>query len=177
MRRPDVDAAGVVVGDARLPLVAAEEQADEVGDPRRQRDVMEEDEKYIAAPLYATRLVGPFEQVFMKELKVLRRGVELADSSHQHFQSVVLPSFEAAAKEWGERFVDEFPDIPSGTSLRTRDPEAPTAASVVFDSTAPIDDLLVFVGCSAIDGPGGTTAIRYAPPLGHAAPEKLRSNL
>jgi hypothetical protein len=67
-------------------------------------DVMEEDEKYIAAPLYATRLVGPFEQVFMKELKVLRRGVELADSSHQHFQSVVLPSFEAAAKEFYQRY-------------------------------------------------------------------------
>ncbi|MBS1124735.1 MAG: hypothetical protein H6Q90_6963, partial [Deltaproteobacteria bacterium] len=50
---------------------------------------------------------------------------------------------EAAATEWSDRFGDDFPDIPLGTSLRTRDPENPTAAATSFDSTEVIDDLLV----------------------------------
>jgi hypothetical protein len=65
----------------------------------------------------------------------------------------------AAAQHWGELITDDFPAIPVGTDVRTRDPEAPTAAASSFPGDVAIDDLLIFAGCSAIDGPGGTLAV------------------
>lgn len=66
---------------------------------------------------------------------------------------------EAAAQHWGNLLADDFPAIPIGTDVRTRDPEAPTAASSSFPSDVEIDDVLIFAGCSAIDGAGGTLAL------------------
>lgn len=66
---------------------------------------------------------------------------------------------EAAAQHWGNLLADDFPAIPLGTDVRTRDPEAPTAAAMSFPSDVAIDDVLIFAGCSAIDGPGGTLAV------------------
>lgn len=66
---------------------------------------------------------------------------------------------EAAAQHWSNLLVDDFPAIPTGTDIRTRDPEAPTAAAMAFPSNAAIDDVLIFAGCSAIDGAGGTLAV------------------
>lgn len=66
---------------------------------------------------------------------------------------------EAAAQHWADLLVDDFPDVPAGTDIRTRDPEAPNVAATSFPSTAVIDDVLIFVGCSAIDGAGGTLAV------------------
>lgn len=66
---------------------------------------------------------------------------------------------EAAARHWGALLVDEFPDIPAGTSVRTRDPEAPTAAATSFDIDVAIEDVLIFAGCGTIDGVGGTLAL------------------
>jgi len=65
---------------------------------------------------------------------------------------------EAAAQHWNNLLVDDFPPIPLGTDIRTRDPETPTAAAMSFPSTVAIDDVMIFVGCAAIDGPGGTLA-------------------
>jgi hypothetical protein len=70
----------------------------------RMLDVMEEDGKYIAAPLYYDRLVQPFEQLWVRELKNLLRGVEMPAFSYQDFESEVLPRTERAAKEFYQQY-------------------------------------------------------------------------
>lgn len=67
-------------------------------------------------------------------------------------------TLEAAAATWSLRLGDDFAEIPAGTSVRTRDPEAPDAAATSFPIDAPIDDVLIFAGCSTIDGDGGVLA-------------------
>jgi hypothetical protein len=67
-------------------------------------------------------------------------------------------ALEAAAQHWEDLIVDDFPPIPLGTDIRTRDPETPTQAAMAFPSDVAIDDVLIFVGCAANDGPGGTLA-------------------
>jgi hypothetical protein len=68
--------------------------------------------------------------------------------------------------------------IPAGTSIRTRDPEAPDAEGVSFASDVAIDDLLVFVGCSNIDGPGGVTATsNHAAAIASVADPQLQARL
>ena len=68
-------------------------------------------------------------------------------------------TLEAAAASWGRIFSDDFPAIPAGTEVRTRHPEAPGESGFGFVIDREIDDLLVFVGCSEMDGVGGTMAI------------------
>lgn len=58
-------------------------------------------------------------------------------------------TLEAAAAAWGSILRDEFEDIPVGTSIRSRDPEAPAAEAMNFVSDEAIDDVLVFVGCAS----------------------------
>lgn len=67
-------------------------------------------------------------------------------------------ALEAAAQHWEDLLVDDFPSIPLGTDIRTRNPQTPTAAAMSFPSDVAIDDVLIFVGCAANDGPGGTLA-------------------
>ncbi len=66
---------------------------------------------------------------------------------------------EQAAARWGQIFVGGYPSVPAGTPLRSRDPEQPGEPSATFSLEIDIDDLIVFVGCSTIDGPSGTTAM------------------
>lgn len=87
-------------------------------------------------------------------------------------------TLEAAASSWGQLLADDFPSIPSGTSVRTRDPQDPGGEGITFAIDREIDDILVFVGCSEIDGPGGTNAIsNHAAALASVSDSELRNAL
>tara|TARA_R110002096_G_scaffold435826_2_gene663624 strand:- start:168955 stop:169818 length:864 start_codon:yes stop_codon:yes gene_type:complete len=87
-------------------------------------------------------------------------------------------TLEAAAVSWGRLLGDDFPSIPSGTSVRTRDPQNPDGEGITFEIDREIDDVLVFVGCSEIDGPGGTNAIsNHAAALASVSDSELRNAL
>lgn len=68
-------------------------------------------------------------------------------------------TLEAAAAAWGRIFANDYPAIPAGTQVRTRNPETPYEGGMGFAVDAEIDDLLIFVGCSRQDGDGGQTAV------------------
>lgn len=74
------------------------------------------------------------------------------------FTPAARATLEAAAAAWGDAIGDDFEMIPAGTSVRSRDPEAPEVDGTSFNIDVAIDDVLVFVGCSHIDGPSGITA-------------------
>ncbi|MEZ4368159.1 MAG: hypothetical protein R2939_18045 [Kofleriaceae bacterium] len=94
------------------------------------------------------------------------------------FTPAARTTLAAAAAAWGATFTDDFFEIPAGTSVRTRDPEAPTADGMAFDLDVAIDDLLVFVGCSHIDGPSGVTATsNHSAALGSVVDGALRAQL
>ncbi|GGL79137.1 matrixin family metalloprotease [Wenxinia marina] len=63
-------------------------------------------------------------------------------------------ALEAAAAIWEAALLDEFDEVPAGTAFTVDDPsDAGTRRPIVLD--APIDDLLVFAGAEALDGPLG----------------------
>lgn len=68
---------------------------------------------------------------------------------------------DAAAGEWEAHILSEFDDIPAGTALRSRHPEAPGDPGMVFEIEYAIDDLVVFPGYAAIDGPTGSLALTF----------------
>jgi len=70
---------------------------------------------------------------------------------------------DAAAAEWATRLSDDFPDIPAGTDVRSRDPEQPDMPGLNFPIEDPIDDVLVFVGCAPTSG--GTARSNHAAAL------------
>ncbi len=85
-------------------------------------------------------------------------------------------TLEAAALIWGRLLSDDFPAVPAGTPLLTRDPEMPTVAASMVTSTAPADDLLIFVGSS--DLPGTTLgSSRSLAGLSGVADPTLQSSL
>jgi Bacterial pre-peptidase C-terminal domain/Calx-beta domain/CARDB/Ser-Thr-rich glycosyl-phosphatidyl-inositol-anchored membrane family len=65
-------------------------------------------------------------------------------------------ALESAADIWESLILDEFADIPVGTTLNVRNPITNTTS--LISSTSVIDDLLIFVGATSIDGPLNTTA-------------------
>lgn len=67
-------------------------------------------------------------------------------------------ALEAAAAEWERIIEEDFEDIPAGTEVLSRDPESPSEPGQTFVMDEPIDDLVIFVGFSAPDGPGGQLA-------------------
>ena len=94
------------------------------------------------------------------------------------FDPAARATLTAAAASWSARLGDDFEMIPAGTSIRTRDPEAPDAEGMSFASDVAIDDLLVFVGCSDIDGPGGVTATsNHAAAIGSVTDLQLQARL
>ena len=85
---------------------------------------------------------------------------------------------EEAAKSWGRVLGDDFPSIPAGTSVRTRNPENPTVSGMSFPIDREIDDVLIFMGCSDIDGPGGINAMsNHAAALNSVTDSTLRNAL
>ena len=67
-----------------------------------------------------------------------------------------------AAASWEQYVASDFTAIPAGTYVRARDPQNPDAGGSNFTVSYPIDDLVLFVGSSTIDGPGGTLAAAYS---------------
>ncbi len=72
-------------------------------------DAIEEDgetnpSKLGAAPLYATKLVDPFDQMLEKLVKMLRRRVILAADFWTRFEESDLPSFLKAAEEFYQEY-------------------------------------------------------------------------
>jgi|SRR5688572_14812782 len=65
---------------------------------------------------------------------------------------------EETAKLWGRLITSDFPTVPAGTELKVRDPEHPSDPAVDLVAPADIDNILVFVGSAAIDGPQGALA-------------------
>jgi hypothetical protein len=64
----------------------------------------------------------------------------------------------AAADAWGRLLADEFEDVPAGTRIQVRDPEAPDEPAVDVTLDDAIDDIVIFVAAAAFDGRGGVTA-------------------
>lgn len=84
-------------------------------------------------------------------------------------------ALEAAARIWSEHLVDDFEDIPSGTTVRVQDPEDLEASGMNFVIDRDIDDLLVFVACASLGGPNGFT--RTSAAIGSVEDPELRSRL
>ena len=82
----------------------------------------------------------------------------------------------AAAASWEQFIGSDFTAIPAGTSIRTRDPENADGGMNV-SVTYPIDDLVVFIGSSKIDGKGGTLAGAYSSLTVGGMPAELSASL
>jgi hypothetical protein len=65
-------------------------------------------------------------------------------------------ALEAAASIWEKIILDEFNDVPIGTSIQATNPQ--TGNSSIFTSDTAIDDLLIFVGARDL-GTGGTLGL------------------
>lgn len=65
-------------------------------------------------------------------------------------------ALEGAARIWGRLVQDDFPMVPKGTFVKVRDPEHPAEPAQAFDIDDDIEDLVIFVGSSALAG--STTA-------------------
>ncbi len=87
-------------------------------------------------------------------------------------------TLEGAARIWGRLLQDDFGTVPAGTALKIRDPEHPGVMAMPVTSNVDIEDLLVFVGSSAIDGESGTLAMS-SPTAGinDVADDTLRQSL
>jgi hypothetical protein len=65
---------------------------------------------------------------------------------------------EHAASHWTLHLANDFETVPAGTTVLTRDPQAPAGQSYTFPIEQDIDDLLVFVASTNLDGVGGDLA-------------------
>lgn len=63
---------------------------------------------------------------------------------------------DASAMAWSTYIDSEFANIPAGTALRARHPEHIDMEGMVFTLDYEIDDFVLLVGTTAIDGIGGT---------------------
>lgn len=61
-------------------------------------------------------------------------------------------ALQGAARIWGRLVQDDFAMVPKGTHVRVRDPEHPAEPAQALDIDEDIDDLVVFVGSSALAG-------------------------
>lgn len=76
---------------------------------------------------------------------------------------------ELAAATWSERLRDDFPEIPSGTPIALKSVEHLDDPILEFEIEHPIDDLLVFVGCtSELAGTRESARTRTAAKITHA---------
>lgn len=84
-------------------------------------------------------------------------------------------ALDAAAAGWSAILLDDFEDIPAGTTIRTRDPESPSASATNFPSDSVIDDVLIFVGCSSFEG--GLAQSNHAAALSSVSDVELATRL
>ncbi len=80
----------------------------------------------------------------------------------QYFSRERRLVLRTAAASWEQFIGSDFTAIPPNTSIRARDPENPDAGGINFTVSYPIDDLVIFVGASTIDGPGGTLGTAFS---------------
>ncbi len=85
------------------------------------------------------------------------------DTKKRFADPVLRATLEAAAQQWASIIAEKFDDIPAGTEILMRDPQAPAEPATVWPIDYAIDDLLVFVGFADIDGPGGLLALSFPP--------------
>jgi hypothetical protein len=78
--------------------------------------------------------------------------------TQQAFTAERRAAIEWAADFWACSIDDEFDDVPALTALRTRHPEHLDEPGMVFTVDYDIDDLVIFVAFTAIDGPSMTLA-------------------
>ncbi len=82
-----------------------------------------------------------------------------------------------AAASWEQFIGSDFAALPAGTTVRARDPENTTDGGTNFSVTYPIDDVVVFVGSTTIDGRGGTLARAYSSYTSSGASADLAATL
>jgi hypothetical protein len=68
----------------------------------------------------------------------------------------------AAAASWEQFIGSDFSPVPAGTNIRARNPENPDAGGNNLTVSYPIDDLVIFVGSTIIDGPHGRLGSAYS---------------
>ncbi len=74
------------------------------------------------------------------------------------FVPLVRETMQAAADVWSGYIVDDFDNVPAGTMLRCRHPERIDEPGITFDIEYEIEDLVVFVGFTELDGLRGNQA-------------------
>lgn len=74
------------------------------------------------------------------------------------FVPLARETMEAAADVWSGLIADDFENVPEGTMLRCRHPERIDEPGITFDVDYEIEDLVVFVGFTDIDGLRGNQA-------------------
>ncbi len=84
---------------------------------------------------------------------------------------------DEAAAIWGRLLLDDFDAVPAGTPLLTRDPEDPGAESIELAAEQAVDDVIVFVGASLLDGKGGLTARSFPSAKVEVGDEGLSASL
>lgn len=98
------------------------------------------------------------------------------DTSGWFADPVRRRALEAAAAIWSARIVDDFENIPVGTTVRVQDPEDPDATGMNFAIDREIDDVLVFVACASL--PGTHNAItRSSAAIGSVSDPALSARL
>jgi hypothetical protein len=85
-------------------------------------------------------------------------GFEYAYDTVAHFDEPKRKLLTHAGESWARYIESEFSDIPAGTALRARHPEHIDMEGMVFDLDYAIDDVVILMGSSLIDGAGSTLA-------------------
>ena len=84
-------------------------------------------------------------------------------------------ALEEAGRIWSDLIGDEFDDVPAGVSFTVRNPSAPgTRERVVLDE--PIDDLLIFVGATPLNGPIGNAGFDGVDASGDVLRARVSNN-
>jgi len=83
---------------------------------------------------------------------------EYAYDTSGYFDEAKRRALSEAAASWTRYIASEFDDVPAGTALRARHPEHLDREGMVFELDYAIDDLVVLMGSSPIDGMGMSLA-------------------
>jgi len=85
-------------------------------------------------------------------------GFEYAYDTAAYFDEPKRRLLTHSGESWARYIESEFSDIPAGTALRARHPEHIDMEGMVFDLDYAIDDVVILMGSSLIDGEGTTLA-------------------
>jgi hypothetical protein len=85
-------------------------------------------------------------------------GFEYAYDTAAYFDEPKRKLLSNAGESWARYIESEFADVPAGTALRARHPEHIDMEGMVFNLDYEIDDVVILMGSSLIDGEGTTLA-------------------